>query len=127
MKCNNSIIIEHDDVAQNTNFETIFVDDIESAEIQIADTDYEENKENVKHGRKSFLLAGKYFSIISEDDKVVKAKCLTCEGIYSANKNTTSNFIKHLKVKNTNSEIDSRQLTIVFFVFRNTLNHMRNI
>lgn len=68
---------------------------IENAEICFVD---DEDKENVQSHGNSFLLSGKYFSVISSDKKLTKAKCNTCNKINSASKNTTSNFIRHLKV-----------------------------
>lgn len=51
-----------------------------------------------------YLLQGNYFEIINQvDHQKVQAKCMTCavsgiEKIINGHKNSTSNFISHLKV-----------------------------
>lgn len=48
--------------------------------------------------KKSLLFDGKYFKLISNDDKGIHATCVTCKKPYRGQKNVTSNFVSHLKV-----------------------------
>lgn len=54
---------------------------------------------NAKITKVPLLFSGNYFQIISQNSLGVKAKCVTCQEVYSASKRTTSNFITHLKVR----------------------------
>lgn len=51
-----------------------------------------------KSSKQPLLFTGDYFEINSKDSAGTKAKCLTCQYVYTATKNVTSNLITHLKV-----------------------------
>lgn len=55
-------------------------------------------KPNCEHCHKPVLFSGKYFKMVFKDSAITRAECMTCHVVYSATKNTTSNFITHLKV-----------------------------
>lgn len=101
-----TIYIDND----NFNCESVNAEAIESAEIYFVDV--ENDQENANTARFSNILSGKYFSVISRDEKFTKAKCTICNGTYSATKNTTSNFVRHLKV----NKIFYTNHMIIFFI-----------
>lgn len=49
--------------------------------------------------KESLLFSGNYFQIISQCNNGIRARCTTCEKLHSGTKQTTSNFITHLKVR----------------------------
>lgn len=44
------------------------------------------------------ILDGKFFKVIAEEDKHVKAICQSCQKTISGSRSATSNFRTHLKV-----------------------------
>lgn len=52
-----------------------------------------------ENSKQSLLFSGSYYEIISKDAAGIKARCMECGKIRTGTKQTTSNFITHLKVR----------------------------
>lgn len=67
-------------------------------DVPILNIPYDEMSIDGGNSKQPLLFSGKYFEIIFKDPAHTKAKCLTCNSVYSTTGSTTSNLITHLKV-----------------------------